>query len=84
MMLILPSYLNAGGFVCFCHSMCRSYLQPYRATVLLSADSPKIRQPTAHCITFASRTKPTHRPKLAEELQFCQRTQAHPPPEIFC
>ena len=40
----------------------------------------KHQQPTAHCSTFASRTKQTRRPKLAKELQFCQRTQAHPPP----
>jgi hypothetical protein len=47
------------------------------ATVQLSADSSKLRHPTAHCSTFSSRTKPTHKAKLAKELQFCQRTNKH-------
>lgn len=52
---------------------------PYRAAVNNQL-TEKTQQPTAHCSTFANRTKPTHRPKLAKELQSCQRTQAHPPP----
>ena len=58
----------------------KRYLQPLPSDRTTINWRTKPQQPTAHCSTFASRTKPTHRPKLAKELQSCQRTQAHPPP----
>ena len=55
---------------------------PYRATAQQTTDGQNPNNLPHIAAHLQAAQKPTQRPKLAKELQFCQRTQAHPPPKF--